>query len=112
VIEGVPPEGVIVRKAETAYTPPYSRGGSQAVFALDLLDRSVSGVLDVDIEHKNSDETTWASAGAFSSMSSTGMASVHVDELKEQIRLKLGVTGGLSWAEWVRVKLLDPSWQY
>ncbi len=35
-----------------------------------------------------------------------------VSELKEEIRLKLDVTGGLTWDERVRVKLLAPSWQF
>ncbi len=112
VLGGVPPEGLIVRKGETAYTPPFPRGGSQAVLGFDLLERTASAILAVEIQHKNSADTSWTSVGAFGSTSTTGLKSAHVSQLKEQVRLEFEVTGGLNWDERVRVKLLAPSWQF
>ncbi len=103
---------VLHNSASAAYTAPVSRGGSKAVFIVDVTQaEGTTPTLAIEIQHKNQSEnlkTEWVSIGAFSNTTTTGVITAKAEELKEQVRLKCTVTGGAS--VWVRVEELPISW--
>jgi hypothetical protein len=50
----------------------------------------------VTVEHKNSDETSWTSLVALSTINSTGVKTATGTAIKEQLRFKYSVSGGSS----------------
>ena len=65
------------------YTLPEARGGESAVFVVDVIELVSSGSLLITIEHKNSEDTAWSTAGSFSSISAAGVATKHISGLKK-----------------------------
>ena len=98
----------------TYYTPEFPRGGLGAVFSLDVTNLVLAGAsqLGVTIEHRNSDDTTWSSAGSFSAITATGAVSKDVTGLKEVIRLTFVFTGGTPTASDAAHFIVQaPSWR-
>ena len=94
---------------EPVYTGTISRGGNSANFYVDVIQRSGSATLEIDIEHKNFNEDDWTTAGSIGPISATGLtAKVTANNLREEIRLKVEVTGGTG--AWMRVLFLPPVW--
>jgi hypothetical protein len=79
--------------ANAYYSPEFGRGGLRAVFACMATHISGSGTLDIDIEHRNSDDTAFTSAGTFTQITATGSSTKEVSALKEILRLKFTVGG-------------------
>jgi len=75
------------------YSPSFPRGGEAALFSVEVLAKIGSPSLAIDIEHKNTEDTTWSSAGAFTSITALGVASQDISNLKEEIRIKFTMTG-------------------
>jgi len=76
------------------YSPSFDRGGEAALFSLDVTHKmGTSPSLAVSIEHKNADDTSWAAAGAFTSITATGVATKDLSGLKEEIRFSFVPTG-------------------
>jgi len=76
------------------YSPSFGRGGEAALFSLDVTHKmGTSPSLAVSIEHKNADDTSWAAAGAFTSITATGVATKDLSGLKEEIRFSFVPTG-------------------
>ena len=92
------------------YSPTFLRGGEAALFSLDCTHKwGTSPSLAVDIEHKNMDDTAWASAGAFPAITTTGVASKDISGLKEQLRFKFLPTG--NDGEAFHVVVPEPAWR-
>ena len=70
-----------------SHTPFYSetmpRGGLAAVFSFDVTHLLSGATLTVSIEHRNVDDTTWTTAGTFTTVSSAGVATKDVTDIKE-----------------------------
>lgn len=93
------------------YTPTFERGGLAATFAIDvfkLFGTSVS--LECLFEHKNADETSFTTAGTFSTMTAEGVAKLDVSSLKQQIRLVITVGGSVA-TNTVYANFLAPMWR-
>ena len=86
------------------YSTPIPRGGNAAVFVADVIEILSSAVLTITIEHKNSDETTWVTAGAFSGISSSGVYSKHISGLRESIRWAFALGAGVSAGDMFRIQ--------
>ncbi len=96
------------------YSPEFSRGGLGATFVVDVSHIILGGAtqLNVLVEHRNSEDTTWATAGTFSAISATGVESKDVSGLKEIIRLSFGFSGGTPVAsDAARFLVQAPSWR-
>lgn len=93
------------------YSPTFPRGGLAATFGIEVFGLvGTSPTLECTVEHKNAEDTSFVSAGTFSSMTSTGMAKLDVSSLKEQIRLNITVGGGAN-ANAVYANVLAPMWR-
>jgi len=75
------------------YSPSFRRGGEAALFSVEVLAKIGSPSLAIDVEHKNTEDTTWSSASAFTSITALGVASQDISNLKEEIRIKFTMTG-------------------
>ena len=91
------------------------RGGNSARFDVDVL-QLVNGpagfnptTVDVEVQHKNYNETSWTQVASFSQFSVTGLASVAATDLRQQIRLVTEVNGDPDG--WARILFLPPIWK-
>ena len=78
----------IMWSAVAYYSPSFPRGGEAATFAADVTHVEGSPSLSIVVEHKNSEDTSWTTAGTFTAITGTGLATKDVTGLKEEIRLK------------------------
>ncbi|MHC4957084.1 MAG: hypothetical protein ACYTGN_01820 [Planctomycetota bacterium] len=92
------------------YSPAFPRGGQAATFSLDVTHLTASPTLVVTIEHKNADDTTWATAATFTSITAVGVATKDATSLKEQIRIAFNYTAG-SAGDFVHVVVAAPAWR-
>jgi hypothetical protein len=92
----------------TYESPPFSRQGLQALFAVDILKLTATSLL-IDIEHKNIEDTSWASLGSFASITSTGINTVGHAGIKELVRFVYTITASNDW-DGVHLNMLAPAW--
>ena len=57
------------------YTNPVRRGGESAVFSIEVLEIDSTVDLEITLQHKNSDETTWSTLATMSPAISQRLAS-------------------------------------
>jgi hypothetical protein len=95
----------------TYYSPTFERGGLSATFAIDVFKLfGTSVTLECLVEHKNHEDTSYTTAGTFSSMNSETLWKLDVSGLKEQIRLVITV-GGTVATNTVFANVLPPMWR-
>jgi hypothetical protein len=103
---------LFLKSSTVTYTGVDSRGGYAGTFSVDVV-QIESGLTqtkcDIDIEHKNFNEDSWATAGSFPQIDSTGVESESASNLRQQIRLKISVSADSTG--WVRVVILPPVWK-
>lgn len=92
------------------YSPSFPRGGLGAVFSLDVLALVSGAGLDMAVEHRNFEDTTWTLYGSAISASLTGVYTLNVTGLKEEVRLRYSVTG-TSPTDTVYANVLAPQWR-
>ena len=95
------------------YSPMFGRGGQDVLFSIDVFDAPGGGVnLNVDVEHKNSDDTSWTAFGSFTAISSTGVKTKDLSGCREQLRFKFSVSGGGSpnTYDTFYINVLAPVW--
>lgn len=92
------------------YSPQFPRGGMAAVFSIETEFVVGSPTLQVDVEHRNEDDTSWTVAGSFSGITAAGVSTADVTSLKEMIRLSYRFTAGVA-AELVHVIVPAPAWR-
>jgi hypothetical protein len=103
--------GVTLIKSSTAYySPAFGRGGEKGLFAVDCLNLEGTATLDIDIEHKNREDTSWTTAETFAQIGAVEFSSREVSALKEQLRLKYTV-GGASPSSFVHFFVYAPTWK-
>ena len=96
----------------TQYSPTFPRGGLAALLVIQALQRvgSTPPSLAVTVEHKNSDDTTWTTAGSFSAITSIGVYSLDVTGIKEEVRITYTITATQVYEGYL-LNLLAPSWR-
>lgn len=95
----------------TYYSPTFPRGGLSATFVIEVFNLlGTSPTLECAVEHKNEDDTSFTSAGSFTSMSTTGIHKLDVSSLKEQLRLAITV-GGSAATNTAYANVLAPTWR-
>lgn len=90
------------------YSPPFGRGGEAAVFSIEVTHRTGTPTLVFAVEHKSPEDMAWTSAGS-TSVSSTGVATLEVSGLKEELRLKFTFSSG-SLGNFVNILVPAPMW--
>ncbi len=91
------------------YTPPIGREAMKATFSLETTHFISAGTLVVTVQHKDLADTVWATADTFASITGTGVATLTVSDLKEEIRFKFGFTGG-NPSGFAHVVVSKPTW--
>jgi len=101
---------LILQSSTSIYSDVITRGSGTATFYVDVLqsEGSVAGTLNIDIQHRNPEEDTWATAASFTGTTGTGLMSKTASSLKELIRLKFTLNSGTD--AWKRVYILTPVW--
>ena len=92
------------------HTTSFPRRGQAAVFSLQVTHLSATTTLDVTVEHRNREDTSWSTAGSFATITSTGVSTVNLGSLKEEIRFALAVPPGVG-GDWCRVYIAPPGWR-
>ena len=75
------------------YSPSFPRGGQAGVFAWDVTHLRGSPTLTFTIEHRNSEDTSWSTAGTLGSVDTVGPKNVDIEGLKEIVRIKYTFAG-------------------
>ncbi len=92
------------------YSPTFPRGGLSAVFAVEVFALISGASLDVAVQYKNADETSWTTFGSAISVSTTGVHTLEVTGIKEEVRLRFSV-GGADPSDTVYADVLAPQWR-
>ena len=90
------------------YSPPFGRGGEAAVFTVEVTHRNGTPTLVFAVEHKNAEDTSWSSAGS-TSVAASGVATLDVSALKEELRIKFTFSSGNA-GDFVNVLIPAPMW--
>ncbi len=91
------------------YSPSFGRGGEAAVFSVEVTLVDGSPTMVVTVEHRNEDESTWTSPGAFDNITVTGVATKELSGLKEILRFAFTFSAG-SAGDFMRVLIPAPMW--
>ena len=91
------------------YTPPIAREAMKAIFSLETTHFVSAGAVVVTVEHKAFADTAWATAGTFANITGTGVETLTVSDLKEEIRFKFGFSGGNPFG-FAQVDVAGPTW--
>jgi hypothetical protein len=95
----------------TAYrTPPIARQSREATFSIEATHVAGTVTLVATVEHKNLDESTWASAGTFDDVTAVGVKTKTLSDLKEEIRFAFTYSAGTA-GEFVHVVIPEPTWK-
>jgi hypothetical protein len=92
------------------YSPSFPRGGEAAVFSIDVTHKAGSPNMGVAVEHKNVEDTSWATADSFAVITATGLATKDISSLKEEIRFAFTFSGG-SAGDFFHVIVPAPAWR-
>lgn len=82
--------------AAAYYTPPIVREALDATFSLETTHFAVvgGGAVVVTVEHKDLADTSWGTADTFANITGTGVSTLTVSGLLEEIRFKVAFSGG------------------
>ena len=91
------------------YTPPIAREAMKAIFSLETTHFISAGAVVVTVEHKDFADAAWVTAGTFTNITGTGVETLTVSDLKEEIRFKFGFSGG-GPLEFAHIVAPPPTW--
>ena len=89
-------------------SPTFMRQGLAALFAVNILKITATS-LAIDVQHKNVEDVAWTSLGSFSSITSTGVKTVSLSAIKEQVRFVYTITASNAY-DGVHFDMLAPAW--
>jgi len=99
----------LLKNATPYYSPTFARGGLAAVFSCEAL-QGTQFTLDIDVEHKNMDDTGFTLLGSFTQLNAAGVGSLNESGIKEQVRFKYTVGGAQAYS-YVHFNMLAPAWR-
>ena len=100
----------LLKSATSYYSPTFGRGGLGAIFSCEVLMVGTSGTLDIDVEHKNAEDTTFSPLGVFTQFTAAGVDIKNLTGIKEQVRFKFTI-GGTQAYSFVHFNMLSPAWR-
>ena len=92
------------------YSPTFPRGGLSAVFAIEIFALVAGSSIDFVVQYKNVEDTGWTTFGSAISASTTGVHTLEVTGIKEEVRLRFSV-GGANPSDAVYANVLEPQWR-
>lgn len=94
------------------YTPPIAREALSGTFTIETTHfyATGAGAVAVTVEHKDFVETSWATADTFSDVTGTGVETLTVADLKEEIRFKFGFDAAGSALDFAHLVVAAPTW--
>jgi hypothetical protein len=93
------------------YSPEFGRGGLAATFVVDVTQLVGAPTITIEVETRNSEDTTWTSAGSFSPITAAGVASKDMGALKEIVRFKYSFDAGDQSDDGAHFLMMAPSWR-
>ena len=93
------------------FTPEFPRGGLAALFSMEVTQLNGGATLLIDIQHKNSEDTSWSTLGTFTGITAAGTHTKDVSGIKEQMRLRFYFQTGDSAGDWFYVVPSSPAWR-
>ena len=104
--------GQLALKGLVAHTAWERRGGDKGVFCVEVIAKSSTATLDIDIEHKKLEEVDSAATDLANTIavSSVTVGNARNTEFKPLWRWKLVVTGSNTY-DWVHFRLLAAQWE-
>ncbi len=93
------------------YSPEFSRGGLAATFSVDVTHYSGPSGFAINIETRNSEDTTWTTLGTFASITATGHFAVDLTGCKELVRFGYGFDPSAASTDAVHILMQAPSWR-
>ena len=94
----------------TYYSPQFNRGGNSANFSVEVLNIGASTTLNVTVEHKNAEDTSWTTLVTFSGITAVGISVYSPTGIKEQLRFTYAVAGPNAYCG-VHFNVLAPQWR-
>ena len=86
--------GTTLLKSSAAYvTRPEATRALNGVFSVNIRNIESSASVNITVQHRNRDDTSWTSAGTFSEETTTGIKTASVGSLKELVRLSISIGG-------------------
>jgi hypothetical protein len=92
------------------YGPEFPRGGLAATFSGEVLGEIGASALEIVVEHRNREDTTWLTAVSVATVSGVGVFDNSFSGLREILRYKYNFTSG-SDGEGFRVLMAPASWR-
>ena len=92
------------------YSPSFPRGGLSAVFSVEVLALISGAALDIAVQYRNAEDTTWTTYGSAISASTVGVHTLEVTGIKEEVRLRFSVQGSAA-TDTVYANVLAPQWR-
>jgi hypothetical protein len=93
------------------YTPSFGRGGLAATFSIEVRNVNATPDVTVTVEHRNEDDTSWTTAGTFSTITAAGTTTLDVTSIKEIVRLKFVFDGGDASDAGIHFFIPAPAWR-
>ena len=103
--------GTTLLPSATPYKSPiFGRGGESAVFNIDMLNIEGSADMTVTVQHKNAEDTSWGTLGAFALIDAIGLATLEASGIKEMLRFLYAVGGSVGSGDFVHFFVYAPTW--
>ncbi len=85
---------LFVMSGSPYFGPPLARATLVATFGVQISNRTGSSTIQVDVEHRNRDDTSWSVAANVVTTSANGVYANQISGLKELVRYKFTFTAG------------------
>jgi len=93
------------------YSPEFPRGGLAATFAVDMTHLVGAPTFTINVQTRNSEDTTWNTIGSFSAISGTGVSNVDLTGIQEIVRFEYTFDVGDDPTDGVHFLMMAPSWR-
>ena len=100
---------LIVLDGSPYYSPSFPRGGLAGTFAVDTTGYEGLTAFGITVEHRDEHDTSWTTAGAFTTITGLGPSAVDITSLKQILRFKYELTGNA--VDGVHFVMQAPSWR-
>jgi hypothetical protein len=77
---------------------------------VEVLGITGSTTLNISVEHKNLDETTWVELGAFTGITAVDIGYLEASSIREELRFKFSVSGTNNY-DAAYFNVLAPQWR-
>ena len=97
--------------ANPYYSPQFNRGGNAADFLFYIQNITGGGEVEITIEHKNANATSWNVLTSVGPCATTGPWQCSGSAIEEQLRIKYDLSGSAAVGDGIHVLALAPTWR-